>query len=126
MYKVEIGSDSGYVFQALAGENKYIMDAKSSGGSPLDVLLAALGGCIGVYIRKYAEGAKLDIGKIKITVQAELSSQRPVSFNKIQTQIDLGQAVLDERRKAALIEFIKNCPVHNTLKGAPEVEVKID
>lgn len=125
MYKVEINSDSGYVFNALAGENKYIMDARSSGGSPLDLLLAALGGCIGVYIRKYAEGAKLDIGKIKIMLRAELSSQRPISFKKIQTQVDLGQTILDERPKAAMLEFIKNCPVHNTLNGSPEIEVKI-
>jgi len=125
MYKVEIDSDSGYVFNAVAGESKYIMDAKASGGSPLDALLAALGGCLGVYIRKYAEGAKLDLGKIKIMVQAELSSERPMSFKKIQTEIDLGQTVLDERRKAAMLEFVKNCPVHNTLKGSPEVEVKI-
>ncbi len=125
MYKVEVNSDSGYVFAATAGESQYLMNSQISGGSPLDVLLAALGGCIGVYIRKYAEGAKLDIGKIKITVQAELSSERPMSFKKIQTQVDLGHTILDQRRIAGLLEFIKNCPVHNTLKGSPEVEVKI-
>lgn len=38
---------------------------------------------------------------------------------------DLKGAVLDERRRKALLEFVKNCPVHNTLKVNPLVDIKL-
>ena len=49
----------------------------------------------------------------------------PYSFKVINVSIDLKGEKLDERRSKALLEFIKNCPVHNTLKGNPEVEIKL-
>ncbi|MDP2831521.1 MAG: OsmC family protein [Candidatus Omnitrophota bacterium] len=90
----------------------------------LDALLAGLGSCIGVYIRKYAEGSKLDLKNFKINVSAQLCSQPPFYFKLINVQIDLKDSALDERRQRALLEFIKHCPAHNTLKGNPEIEVK--
>jgi uncharacterized OsmC-like protein len=37
--------------------------------------------------------------------------------------IDLKGLQLDERRRDAFLRFIKNCPVHNTLKGSPLIEI---
>ena len=39
--------------------------------------------------------------------------------------VDLKETQLDERRIRAMLEFVKNCPVHNTLKSNPEIEMKI-
>jgi uncharacterized OsmC-like protein len=39
--------------------------------------------------------------------------------------MDLGPAALDDRRKKALLEFVRNCPAHNTLKGNPEVLLRL-
>jgi uncharacterized OsmC-like protein len=40
-------------------------------------------------------------------------------------EIELGGAVLDERRKNAILGFIKNCPVHQTLHFNPKINAKI-
>jgi len=125
MYKVQVTHNQDLAFTVKVGESEFIIDAKGKGLTPLDTLLAGLGSCLGVYIRKYAQGAKVNLDNFKINVSAELSSESPFSFRKISVDIDLKNSGLDERRQKALLEFIKNCPAHNTLKGNPLIEFKL-
>jgi putative redox protein len=125
MYKVEVSGDMDSPFKVRSSDYEFLIDTKGRGMSPPDTLLASLASCVGVYIRKYCEGAKLALDDFKITAEAELSEERPVCFRSINVSIDLKNSGLDERRKAALLEFIKNCPVHNTLKINPAVNVKL-
>jgi len=125
MYKVEVAARGGYRFDAKSKDATIIIDAKSGGMTPPDVLLASAGSCIGVYIRKYAEGAKLPVGEFTVTVEGDLGSQPPYYFRRIDVTIDLKGLPLDEKRSRAMIDFIKNCPVHNTLKNGPDVDIKI-
>jgi uncharacterized OsmC-like protein len=125
MYKVEIIHNQNMSFTAKVGQGEFIIDALGQGVTPLDALLAGLGSCIGVYIRKYAQGAKLDLKNFKVNVFAELSSQAPFSFQLVNVTIDLKDSRLDDRRQRALLAFIKNCPAHNTFKGNPVIEFKL-
>jgi len=122
MYSVQVIHNQDLAFTVKVGESEFIIDAKGKGLTPLDALLAGLGSCLGVYIRKYAQGAKLNLENFKLNVFAELSSESPFYFRKISVDIDLKNSGLDERRQKALLEFIKNCPAHNTLKGSPLIE----
>ncbi|MCX5714269.1 MAG: OsmC family protein [Candidatus Omnitrophica bacterium] len=125
MYHVDITNTAGYVFEIKSKDYVFTVDIKGKGITPPDTLLASLGSCIGVYVRKYAESAKLEIKEVKISVDAEFTKEVPLRFQVINAGIDLCGAKLDERRQAALLEFIKNCPVHNTLAAHPEVNIKI-
>lgn len=125
MYKVQITHNQDLAFTVKSGESEFIIDAKGKGLTPLDALLAGLGSCLGVYIRKYAQGSKISLENFKLNVFAELSNESPFSFRKINVDIDLKNSGLDERRQKALLEFIKNCPAHNTLKGNPLIEFKL-
>ncbi len=125
MYKIEVTHNQDLAFSVKAGESEFLIDAKGRGLTPLDALLAGLGSCVGVYIRKYAEGSKLTIENFKVNVSAELSKDSPLSFRQINVDIDLKSCIIDERRQKALLEFIKNCPAHNTLKTNPIIEFKL-
>jgi len=126
MYHVDISHSNDLTFNVKTQSQECIIDAKGKQGlTPPDVLLAALGSCVGVYIRKYSETAKLDLSDFNITVEAEFAKESPLSFKLINVSIGLKGSQLDERRKKALLEFIRNCPVHNTLKGNPQVEIKL-
>jgi uncharacterized OsmC-like protein len=125
MYKVEITHNQDLAFTAKVGQSEFVIDAQGQGLTPLDAFLAGLGSCIGVYIRKYALGSKLELKNFKVNVSAQLSGQAPFTFKQIDVEIDLKGGVLDERRQKALLAFIKHCPAHNTLKGNPEVEFKL-
>ena len=125
MYRVEVSSETGYSFKVKSKDYEFVVDAKGKGISPPDTLLASLASCIGVYLRKYAEGAKLSLGEFVITAEAEFTKEPPFCFKEIKVTLNLKGLQLDDRRQRALLEFIKNCPVHNTLKAWPQVEVKI-
>jgi putative redox protein len=125
MYHVDIDNEGDHSFNVRSKDCEFIVDTKGKGITPPDALLASLGTCIGVYLRKYAEGARLALPEFYISVDAEFSEDKPVCFRKINVKIDLKGAQVDERRLKAIHEFIKNCPVHNTLKQNPEVEIKI-
>lgn len=123
MYRIEITGSDDSGFSAKSKDYEFAVDTKGRGMTPPDVLLASLGSCVGVYIRKYAQGGGLALDEFRVTVEADLSKEAPIAFKKINVSIDLKGHPLDERRKRALLEFIKNCPVHNTLKSDPVVEI---
>ena len=126
MYSVDVTNIGDYSFTVRSADYEFLIDSrKGKGITPPAVLLASLGSCIGVYLRKYAEGAKIELGGFGIKVQAEFSKEPPIRFKDIDISIDLKGFKMDERRKAALIEFIKDCPVHNTLKYQVNID-KID
>jgi uncharacterized OsmC-like protein len=125
MYKAEIVHKQGLSFDVKAGKGAFTVDAEGNGVNPLEALLAALGTCVGVYVRKYSEGAKLGLDNFKVCVSAELSKDPALSFKQIDVDIDLSASPIDERRRGALLSFIKNCPVHNTLEVKPAIEFKL-
>lgn len=125
MYRVDIVSSKDYIFKVKSKDYEFLVDTKGAGITPPDTLLASLGTCIGVYIRKYAEGLKLSLGQFSIHVEAEFVKEPPISFRQINVHIDLGDTKLDGQIKTRLLEFIKNCPVHNTLKIEPNISVEI-
>lgn len=125
MYRVEIASSTGSSFKAKSGDYEFLIGTKGKGITPPDTLLAALGSCIGVYIRKYCEGSKFRLDNFNIAVEAEFSKEAPIGFKQINVSLDLKGAQLDEPRKQALLAFIKNCPIHNTLKINPSIDVKL-
>lgn len=125
MYKVEITNKSNYLFNVKSKDYEFAIDVKGKGITPPDTLLASIGSCLGVYLRKYAEGTKLALKDFNITVQADFCEEKPMRFKDISVTIDLNNLKLDETKMNALLHFIKNCPVHNTLEIKPNVEVKI-
>ena len=125
MYAVEITSRAGYRFDVKSKDYEFVVDINGGGITPPDTLLASLGSCMGVYLRKYIDGAHLPVGEFAITVKADLTSEAPHRFKSIRVTIDMKGAILDERLKNALLKFIENCPIHNTLQESPVITVAI-
>lgn len=125
MYHVQITTTGGYKFNAKSKDAEFSIGLDGKTVTPPDVLLASLGSCMGVYLQKYVDGMKLKIPGFAIDLSAEFSKEAPVCFRKINLQVDLQGAVLDERHKKGLRQFLDNCPVHETLKANPEIAVDI-
>ena len=53
MYHVDIANAGDYSFSVKSKDYEFIVDVKGKGISPPDTLLASIGTCIGVYLRKY-------------------------------------------------------------------------
>ena len=125
MYKVEIENSGDYSFNVKSKDYQFVVDTKGKGMTPPDTLLASLGSCVGVYMRKYFEGAKIEAPHFKISVEGDLGKVAPYLFRAISVKINLEGILLDGRRKRALLDFIKNCPIHNTLKSNPAIDISI-
>ena len=125
MYSVDISNKGDYLFSIKSKDYNFVIDIKGRGVTPPDTLLASIGSCIGVYIRKYAEGFGIKLKDFGINVEADFTKEPPAHFKNINVSVDLKGLEIGERRKDALIEFVKNCPVHNTLKANPDIEIKI-
>lgn len=125
MYHVEITSAGNYSYQARSKDAEFVVDIKGKGMTPPDVLLASLGSCMGVYLQKYVDGMKLKVSGFTINLNAELSKEAPICFRKINVQIGLDGGTLDDRHLKGLMQFLHNCPVHETLKNNPEIVLDI-
>ena len=125
MLCVDITHKDDLAFEVKSEDNQFVIDAKAKGRGPLEMLLASLASCIGVYTRKYSEGSKLGLSNFSVRVEAELDKNRPIAFKTINISLGLKGASLDERRSKALLEFVKNCPIHSTLKGNPQIDIKL-
>ncbi len=125
MYRVEVTGNPDSSFKVKSADYEFIIGLKGKSINPPDTLLASLASCVGVYIRKYCEGSGLTLNNFSVTAEAEFCQDKPMGFKEIGVSIDLKGAELDERRKKAPLEFIKNFPVHNTLHMNPVVDIKI-
>jgi len=125
MYSVEVVNKNNSAFTVLSEGHEFTINAKGGAISPPATLLASLGSCIGVYIRKYAESAKLELNNFSIKVEAGFEKNPNFHFKEILVSIDLKGLKIEEGRKKALLKFVKNCPIHNTLKAAPAVNIEI-
>ena len=125
MYKVDVENSGDYSFNVKSKDYQFVVDTKGKGMTPPDTLLASLGSCVGVYMRKYFEGAKMAVPHFKVSVEGDLGKEAPYGFRAISVKIYMEGFSLDERRKKALLEFIKNCPIHNTLKANPTIDISI-
>lgn len=123
MHSLDIENKGNFTFKVKLKDCEFVIDTKEKSISPLDALLASLGSCVGVYIRKYFEGAKLELKDFDIKVESEFLKDRPPRFRDIFISIDLKETKINELRKKSLLEFIKNCPVGSTLKNSPNIEI---
>ncbi len=113
-------------FIAQTQNHKIIIDQpKDKGGTdegmnPLEVFLAALASCAGFYAKNYCQNSGIETKDLEITVSSSLASDKPMRFQDIKVKISLGDNIAD--RKDPLLAFVKNCPVHNTIKSNPVIQ----
>ena len=125
MYKVEVAGNNSGNYKVSSEGHSFNISIKEQGITPSAALLASLGSCVGVYLEKYIEGAKLPVRDFKITVQSEFSKEKPLCFRDIKVTVDMMGGTMDEKRKKVLINFLKNCPVHSTLKACPNIDTEV-
>ena len=123
MYAVTLENKGDSKYFVTSKDYKFVIDTEGNGVSPLDNLIASLGACVGVYIRYYAAKNTLPFKEFTIKVESEPVAGPP-RLGKINVSIIPKDGALDEETKEKLLKFVKNCPVHNTLKNNPDIDIK--
>jgi putative redox protein len=125
LYKVDITNSGTSQFNVKSKDYSFIIDTQGQGVTPPDALLASLGSCIGVYLKKYLDNGKMAYSGFSISVEAEFRKDAPVGFDIIKILVDVRGAEIEDRRRQAIMDFIRNCPVHNTLELKPDIRIEI-
>ena len=118
----------GTKFEVDARGHRVICDQPVDNGgadegmSPPEFLLASLATCAGYYAAEYlkARGLPTDGLHVRVTAQKALHPARLASFG-----VEVTAPGLDERHEAGLFRSVKACLVHNTLLGAPHIEIML-
>ena len=95
-----------------------------SGPTPVEYLLTAIGGCVSITLRMYAERKKWDVGKITVNViQKEELTSEGIKKSLIEEISFENEITFEQKEK--LLEIAGKCPVAKMVKGETEINSKI-
>ncbi|MBE3554640.1 MAG: OsmC family protein [Thermicanus sp.] len=130
---VVIWSGHGVKCEADIRGKKIIIDEPPSlggtdeGANPVELVLAALGGCISILTSMYAKKHRVDLKGVKVFVEGDLDpdgfmekdpSIRP-GFQEIRFRVEIDSPSSPENVETLLEHVERICPVKDTLKGVP-------
>lgn len=129
MQAVDVNFKGGIGFQVQARQHVLTVDlAKEKGGqdegmTPPEIFIASLGTCIGVYVARYCQNAKLDVEGMSIHLEWQLSDDK-TRISVIDAVISLPKADVGRREKAVL-EAAHHCLIHNTITNQPQINLSL-
>jgi len=112
---------------AFSGEHSMAMaQSKRNGGlentlKPMEVVLAALGGCITMTALARAPREKLDLRDLRLGIGGDYSAAGGFSMIRIKVQVKSSES--KERLEQFFRRVEQVCPVSNSLKATIELEV---
>ena len=125
---------SGYRVEIRAGGHVLVADepvrvgGTDAGPTPYDYLLSALGGCMAMTLRMYAdrkgwplEGARVQLRTARShEADCEQCATEKVGITQIERRVELSGPLTDEQR-TRLLQIADRCPVKQTLERGIEV-----
>ena len=123
-------SEKKYQGEAKMRNHFMVLDEpiKAGGGdtgpTPVEYLLTAIGGCVAMTLRMYAERKVWNLGEIKVIVsQKEELTSSGIKKSLIE-EISFENEITDEQR-IKLLEIAGKCPVAKMVKGETEIATSI-
>ena len=118
----------GAKFEVVARGHRVICDQPADhagadeGMTPPEFLLVSLASCAGYYAAEYLKARSLPFEPLSVRVSAEKAA-RPARLASF--RIEVTAPPLDPQHEDGLLRAVKACLVHNTLTGAPTLEIAI-
>jgi putative redox protein len=129
MRPITVTWDGGARFTADIRGHKVTVDQPPKGGGedtapmPLELLPAALGTCVALYVERFLATRSLDATGLTVEVTA-LGAANPNRIGRFDVAVNIPTAV-PEKYRDALIRTAESCTVHHTLTHTPEIRVQV-
>ena len=127
---IVVTHQAGVRFAAQIGAHELILDQPLRGGghdagpSPIELLGAALGSCIGLYVYKFLVARNLSIEGLRVEV-TQHSVRNPNRIARFDVHIILPPDI-SALYKPMIESVARVCPAYNTLAGGAEVTIAIE
>ena len=119
-----------YLAEAKIRNHFVVIDEPASIGgddnapTPVEYLLTALGSCVAITLRMYAEKKEWDLGKINVEVYQK-DELKPEGLQKSIVEEISFEKELSEEQKDKLLEIAAKCPVAKLIKGETKITSKL-
>jgi putative redox protein len=101
-----------------------LKDGGCDGGpSPVELLAGSLGACIAMIVGRYCESHGYVDGEVGVSLTVELADE-PKRIRAIVVDLEVPRDV-PENRMEAIKRLAQRCPIHETLKNPPEVDLDV-
>lgn len=125
-----------YITTSTSGQHEIVADepvphGQDKGPTPYDLLLMALGSCVAMTLRMYADRKGWDLQEVQVKLSqkrihgedCEACESKNGFVHTIEKEVKL-IGNLDETQRARLIEISDNCPVNKTLLNEIKITTK--
>jgi putative redox protein len=99
------------------------MGGEDKGMTPPELFMASLGTCVGVYVVRYAQNAKLDTTGLSVSLDWKYSDDK-TRISEIAVFLTLPSAEVG-RRESAILQAAHHCLIHNTILGNPKIQISL-
>ena len=126
---IVITSEGGVRFAAQIRSHRVMVDQPESAGGfdsgpmPVELLGAALGTCIALYVRRFLEARGLPTDGTRVEVMQH-SRRHPSCVGLFEARVIL-ETPIPVAYVDLLERVVRSCPVHNTLTAGADVQVSI-
>ena len=117
-------------FKITTRNHEVVTDLPERGGgddsapTPSELFTASIGSCVGLYVARYLETAKLNPEGLSIDLDWEFAKD-PSRISNIAMTIRVPNAELGARKKA-VIAAANKCTIHQTLHNHPEIKISVE
>ncbi|MBA6155347.1 OsmC family protein [Tenacibaculum sp. S7007] len=95
-----------------------------NGPTPVEYLLTAIGSCVSITLRMYAQRKKWDVGEIVVNVTQKEELTKEGIKKSLVEEISFEKEITEEQR-VKLLEIAGKCPVAKMVKGETPIATKI-
>ena len=95
---------------------------QDKGPSPVELMAGSLGACIAMMVQSYCQRHEYD-GDVGVSLTLELADD-PKRVGGIIVDVELPEGIPEERMDA-IRRIAERCPVHETLRNPPRVDIDI-
>ena len=119
-------SNKNYLAEAKARYHFLVIDepvasgGDNNGPTPVEYLLTAVGGCVSMTLRMYAERKGWNVGKITVNVTQKEQLIATGIKKSLVEEISFENEIT-EVQKTKLLEMAGKCPVAKMIKGETEI-----
>ncbi len=118
----------GVRFEAVTGNHRFLVDGdQAEGASPMQHLLVALGGCMGIDIADILEKMRTPPTRLAVSLQGERREEPPRRFERIVMTLQIeGEVPLRNVERAISLSRDRYCSVWRTLDQDTVFDIDVE